>query len=240
MSLILEALRKSEAERQRGQAPGLFTQQAPPPARRGGAGPVRAARLAGALALATAVAGGLWWLATHTPAPPPTGVAPRVATDPATGSPRAEARPAAAAVPAANAPPPTPAPRPAATASASPGFPAVRSETADTLPGTAPAAGPEPATVRVGEAAAVAESAATDPASALPRLADLPAAERGALPPLRLSMHVFSADPAQRFVILDGRRLGEGGSPAPAVVVEAIERDGLVLRVQDRAYWLGR
>jgi general secretion pathway protein B len=76
--------------------------------------------------------------------------------------------------------------------------------------------------------------------AALPRLADLPAGERAALPPLRLSMHVYADDPAQRFVILDGRRLGEGASVAEGVVLQSIGREGLVLSVRGQPYWLAR
>ena len=64
-------------------------------------------------------------------------------------------------------------------------------------------------------------------------MSDLAAAERRALPPLKLSMHLWNSDPARRFVILDGQRLGEGDRIGEAVVV-AIQRDGVVLA------WNGR
>jgi general secretion pathway protein B len=74
----------------------------------------------------------------------------------------------------------------------------------------------------------------------LPSLAQLPADERARLPPLKLSMHVYGDDPAQRFVILDGQRLGEGASPAAGVVLEQIRRDGLVLSVNGQRLLLAR
>ena len=77
-------------------------------------------------------------------------------------------------------------------------------------------------------------------AAALPRLADLPAAERNALPPLKITMHVFADDPAQRFVILDGRRHAEGATPAEGVVIREIRRDGLVLSLRGRDVLLPR
>ena len=40
-------------------------------------------------------------------------------------------------------------------------------------------------------------------------LSDLSTTDRQALPPLKLSMHLWNADPARRFVILDGNRVGE-------------------------------
>ena len=60
------------------------------------------------------------------------------------------------------------------------------------------------------------------------------------LPPLKLSMHVFADEPAQRFVILDGRRQGEGASPAAGVVIEEIRRDGVVLSASGRRLLLPR
>lgn len=68
----------------------------------------------------------------------------------------------------------------------------------------------------------------------MPRLADLPAAERNALPPLNITMHVFADEPGQRFVILDGRRHGEGAQPAEGMVIREIRRDGLVLSLNGR------
>jgi general secretion pathway protein B len=71
-------------------------------------------------------------------------------------------------------------------------------------------------------------------------LADLAPEQRRALPPLKVSMHMWSPDPAGRFVILDGQRLAEGDR-AGELVVDAIRRDdvllawdGLVLRLSLR------
>ena len=80
-----------------------------------------------------------------------------------------------------------------------------------------------------------AENPAPAPASTAPAherpilaLADLTPAERTALPALKLTMHMWSQDPARRFVILDGHRLGEG-SRASNAVIERIEPDGVIL-----------
>ncbi|HEX6364375.1 MAG TPA: hypothetical protein VFZ93_15570, partial [Albitalea sp.] len=76
MSYILDALRKADAERERGSVPGLHTQPVPPasaratPARRG----VPAGALAGG-AVAAVAAGLAWlWLDRDAPAPEPTPV----------------------------------------------------------------------------------------------------------------------------------------------------------------------
>lgn len=216
MSLILEALRKSEAERQRGRAPGLFVAQAgvPAPARRA---PGWAWAL-GALLVAVLVAWGLreWQRGA------PVAVAPAAPA----------AVPIAAAVPLPSPPPPLPRHAP------------------PSLPRPAPSPSPEPATAPTPASTATLTSvpapalpdtdspAVTEPS--LPSLAQLPAAERAQLPALKLSMHVYADDPAQRFVILDGRRLGEGASPAAGVVLEQIRRDGLVLSVNGQRLLLAR
>jgi general secretion pathway protein B len=72
-----------------------------------------------------------------------------------------------------------------------------------------------------------------EPADDTMRLSDLGAEERQQLPTLKLSMHMWNDTPAQRFVILDGQRLGEGDRIG-AAVVEQITRDGAILA------WNGR
>jgi general secretion pathway protein B len=66
------------------------------------------------------------------------------------------------------------------------------------------------------------------PTDAPLRLSDLSAEERKSLPPLKLSMHLWNPDPAQRFVILDGNRVGEGDRVGD-MVVAAITADGVEL-----------
>ena len=247
MSLILEALRKSEAERQRGRAPGLFVEQQP--ARR------RERRVpawtwgVAALLVAMLLAWGGWqWqrpgVVIVTTAEPsadtvteaqPTQIAEHV--EPKPGKPgslapitlepsaiQAAAAPASAIVEPAPAPVPSAAASPAAPDSTAPAFSEAMVKPA---PINAPVTAPITATP-------------SEPAPFLPGLEALPAADRSALPPLKLSMHVYADAPAQRFVILDGRRLGEGASPASGVVLEEIRRDGLVLSVNGQRLLLAR
>ena len=110
--------------------------------------------------------------------------------------------------------PANPAPTPA---SASP-----REPVAAPVPAIAPASPPPPATAT---ASAVVAPGGTAP---LLSLSDLSADERRQLPPLKMSMHLWSPDPARRFVILDGHRLVEGDRVG-AAVVERIADDGVVL-----------
>lgn len=220
MSLILEALKKSEAERQRGQAPGLFVEQAPLARTRREGAPAWAYALGALLVAVLAFLGWREWNR-ESPAAPASRVS--------------EAPPPAIQEPVRQAPAPVaievPAPAPA---------PAVQAVPARVE--AAPVAAVAPAVEAPIEATpAIAAAPASEPAPASPpRLADLAAGERAALPPLKLTMHVFADDPAARFVILDGRRLGEGAMVADGVVLRDIDRDGVVIEAQGRALRLPR
>ena len=255
MSLILEALRKSEAERQRGRAPGLFVEQVASRPKARAAMPAWA-WLLGTLLLATLAF--LTWreLAREereergqVHLTPPTSPESR-AVD-AGQAPLPEAPPAAPA-PSAPAPatslaasaredlgatePPAPTPTSAAT-------PSTTTETAGTAFAQNDASERRP--TPVAEATTGAEEVnltpfSDEPAESLPTLASLDAGTRAQLPPLKLSMHVYADEPAQRFVILDGQRLGEGASPRAGLVLEEIRRDGLVLSVNGQRLLLAR
>lgn len=260
MSLILEALRKSEAERRRGQAPDLRTELPPVAPPRAHALPRWRWAVPALVLLALA-----WLLLARPgtepeqdslPAPAATTVPggsldPGGRADQAAGPPGAEramaaarrdaapARPGARLViePDAGAAPPASAPRPPEPEPAPPapaldaaaagrpvtpagaGVTAAPSTPAPTLPAPPPAPAP---------AAAAATTPATAPGARLLALSELSPEERRQLPPLKLSMHMWSEDPARRFVILDGQRLAEGDRAGPAVV-DAIRSDDVVL-----------
>jgi general secretion pathway protein B len=108
--------------------------------------------------------------------------------------------------------------------------PSTPSRGSDRSLSTAPALNATPAAPRT-------TSAATPAAERPVRLADLPPADRRALPPLRMSMHLFAAAPAERFVILDGQRVGEGDRLGDAVVDE-ITADGAVLAWRGQRVWV--
>ncbi len=63
----------------------------------------------------------------------------------------------------------------------------------------------------------------------VPGLRSLPPAVQATIPPHRISVHVYSADPAQRFVILNSRRMREGDSRGDGLRLERIRPDGVVL-----------
>ena len=80
--------------------------------------------------------------------------------------------------------------------------------------------------------------AATAPAGNLPRTDEMTA--RGALPELRLELHVWSSLPQERFVFVNGRRYREGDSLAEGPAVEEITRDGVVLNSGGNRFLLAR
>lgn len=219
MSLILDALRKSEAERKRGQAPGLFSPMPMPPSRRRRA-PVwpMVAGVIGLILLA-AIAIRYWPGEAKTEAPTPAAPAPEPAAPPMQVAAPSAPSPVVAAPPAPKA---STAPPPVASAPAvvAPTPVAAAPLPAPTLPAPAPAT-PEPAN------------------DYLPSLAVLPPDQRANLPPLKLSMHVWSEQPARRIAIIDGQRVGEGSSLSGAIVAE-IRRDGVALEINGQRYLLPR
>jgi general secretion pathway protein B len=267
MSMILDALRRAEADRQRGAVPGLH---APSPTLAGPApvGPQRpgaAQALAGAgLSLALLVVAGWWWLGRAAPPagpgaavqPPVAAVdtgpvsapaaAPAVAVAAPTGWPRvvsalpAPPMPAAetgkaaaddwAAEPADGGTTPPPALRPsqslagtAASTDPAPASPPTRAVPPTPAPTPAPGAPAALPGVGTGPAPAPTTTAAR-------RLADLPPAERSALPPLVLGGSVWSDNRSSRFVVLDGQVLREGDTIAPGLVLERLAPRAALLR----------
>lgn len=260
MSLILEALRKSEAERRRGESPDLYA-ELPPVARV----QRQSTPIGWWLVLAAVVVAALaWWFGSRQSPPvepladstgevgqrdriadagPPRIEAPAIAESPAAPVkpvPESESEPE----PRPAAPAPVPA-SPAVVAAPAPPVPADTKPEGETNKDTiavAPRAPPAPAPeleprpappIAVPEPLPLAPPAPPAPVAVernegLLLLADLPVAERKQLPPLKLSMHMWNDAPAQRFVIIDGQRLSEGGRIGDAVLV-AIRTDGVVL-----------
>lgn len=283
MSLILEALRKSESARQLGQAPTLTTPvRMPAPAeRRIPWIAIVSALVAVALAVGATTA---YWLA-H--------VRDSAAGDAdTTGGPMLEpAWPHEAPAASTGIPGPAPMPsmpqQPSADIAPSPVRPASEREslpmaadadmlepTAEILPTVSPAAlpdappAPDPVTVAASEVraepvvAVVSEATPTEPASAvvvaaeplpppppppaaestpeLPFVTDIASAERSSWPPLKQSLHLFAQQPADRAVIIDGRRLREGDFVSDGLRLVEIRRDGAVLEWREERYLLPR
>lgn len=260
MSLILEALKKSEAERQLGRAPGLMTPMPGRTRRRRGAWIWAIV----ALALVGTAAGVLWFVSRASepgrsmesvvvpdPPPPATTVpepitAPRPADTPAIGA-TPEATQAIRSAPPASTTaarpvvedgaPPAPLPR-------DPEFDSIERESIALAarippPPVAPrVAPPPPGTAALPPTAEA--SAAADSADPLARFDQLMPEVRDALPPLKQSMHVFAEVEGDRFVLIDGRRYRQGERIAPSLTIVAIRRDGTELDFDGRRFLLPR
>ena len=221
MSYILDALRRADAERDRGQVPGLHAQPAPPaatatPARPGGL----ALGLGGGLILALA-AGLAWWSWPRATQPPAVAAPPAAAT---------ATPPAAATLP----PPATAAVAPPAVAAAPVPLPRVVS--APPLPVPPLPAATEPAPPATPAAPAAARAPTADRAAAAasaPRtltLAEMTPEQRRDWPRLAIGGVVHSDHAASRFVVVDGRLVHEGEEAAPGVTVERIGARAAILR----------
>ena len=230
MSYILDALRRAEADRQRGAVPGL--QDQPQPLSAPAAAPADDPRRTGLWALAGAgllAAGGAaaWWLlkllgpapvapvAVMTPAP---AVAPTAPPAPVT-----PVAPAAAPVPVAPAPAVVSS-MPAVAAAPAPASPAL------VLPPIPPQPAEPPVPAKPAPRAAVAAPAAATPDAV--RRQDLPENVRQQLPALTVAGATYSENPRYRMVIINGQVVQEGDTAAPGVVLETIRQKEVVLRAQ--------
>jgi general secretion pathway protein B len=73
-----------------------------------------------------------------------------------------------------------------------------------------------------------------------PELYDLSPEYQAGIPPHRLSVHVYGSDPAQRFVILNSRKMREGDSTAEGLALEKITIDGVILEYSGKRFFVDR
>jgi len=229
MSYILDALRRAESERDRGQVPGLGAQPNLAPV-----APTASAKsgLARGLAWAAAALGlalllAWWWPRGVATAPPPVssgGTASPSVSETGTGQPStpgpATVPPVAArdrAEPGASPPAllPTPAPTP---------LPVVVS---------APPPPPPPAPSSPPVLAAPPPTAARADGTRIVPLAELTPEQRRTWPALTIGGAVYSDHAPSRFVIVGGQILHEGGTAAPGLTVERIGPRSVILRWRD-------
>ena len=86
--------------------------------------------------------------------------------------------------------------------------------------------------VEVKPALPTAPTVVTADGNALKLMWELPLATRSKLPEIKLSMHVFAADPSQRFAIINGERRAEGDDIEGMKLIE-IRTDGVVFEFDD-------
>ena len=248
MSLILDALRRADAERQRGGVPGLHAQTGITLPTHGGTGPQAASRqhwlLLGAVgALLLAGLAVLAWLRIGTPAPVPAAALP-VAVPAAVLVATPAAAPVAAT--AASAPPQpgvlaaTPAPALPQPAGMPPQPAGVPPQPAAAPHGPAPTALlPRPVAAPALPRTPAAQQVAAAAAQRLPTLADLPEALRRALPAMTLGGSMYAEQPALRMVIINGQVVHEGDRLAPELLVQQIRPKSVVLNLRGQAFELG-
>jgi general secretion pathway protein B len=244
MSFILDALKKSETDRQRQSAPALFEVKVAAP-RRGF--PLWAVGL-GALLLINALV--LAWLLLRKPggeapasAAVPAGAQPPAPVATAARSPSGEVTVPATVTFQVNVP----------ADSLSTGAPAAVTEPGAVAPSPAPPLAEEPM-LSGGEASVPPDFDSRDyqpaitpeeagAAAAARRAGGVPSRDellaRGApLPDLRMDLHVYDNDPAKRFVFLNMRKLREGESLPEGVRVDEITPSGARLSYQGNQFAL--
>jgi general secretion pathway protein B len=244
MSFILDALKKSETDRQRQSSPALFEVKVAAPRRRI---PLWVAGVAVLLGVNVLV---LLWVLLRQPAAPAAQAAPQpVASAPAVPAAPSPNQSGMVTLPA------------TVTFNAAPTV-AVSANTAATNnpepgvvgPSNAPPLAEEPQ-LSAHETAVPPDYDAGDyrPAlspdqarsiAAMRRAGDVPSrdervADGDAIPELRLDLHVYDADPAKRFVFINMRKLREGDSLPDGVRVDQITPTGARLTYRGKEFSLG-
>jgi len=265
MSYILDALRRAEAERERGAVPSLNAQPYATPDGDADAEPRRGAPpwlwIALGVLLAAVLLLGWRLLAGNAPpeparvitAAPPAPVAATAEPAAPTATPSTAAAPAPAPATTVAAAPPAPAPAPAPTHTAAaaapseapptrsaPAKPTARSERkaeAPTAAGkTAPASTPAPSPATTTAAAAPPPASAGVTAERIYTIAELPDDVRRSLPALPIGGAMYSRKPADRMLIVNGQVFHEGDAITPELKLEQIRLKSAVLRFRSYQY----
>jgi len=250
MSYILDALKKADSERERGAVPGIHAQQVPHMA--------VAARPTGNLKLVlwlivgllTVIVAALVWRMSSTTQTPPVQVAAAPLPSPIrpaeTGAPASVVQPSV--VPATTptvssqvAAPSKPEPLSKTEPAAKPGAKEKMTVPAPAVKGASAATGVPKAETKVaakaGAPKAVASAADTTTAETrVYTLAELPDDVLRDLPKLTISGGTYSANPAQRLLIVNNQVFLEGSQPAPGLTVEQIRQNAAVLSFRGYRY----
>lgn len=217
MSFILDALRKSEIERQRQSGPSIAEL---PAAREDRRLPIALVAIGALLAVNVAVIL-FFMLRGDGQAPAPAAEAPAAATVAAVPAPRAPMTPVAASSPA----------------------PAYRAPAADAYgeppPETAAPEAPDPTLLPAAPYAPPRGDVRYD-APPPPSVDTLPPQATAGLATLNVDLHIYSTDPARRAVFINGRRYTEGMALAEGPMVEEINRDGVVINHRGQRFLLPR
>jgi len=156
-------------------------------------------------------------------------------------SPSAPANPTAPAAPAASGQPPAMRAATSATAAVPIKPPAQPAGALPVEPATVPKAEPEAVPTKPAAVApAVPAAPPAQAAPAVPQYYELAYAVRKEIPQFNLSMHVFAADPAARFIVVDGERKVEGDAVKEGLVLHEVRIDGVVLEFRGQRFFYPR
>lgn len=213
MSFILDALRKSEHERQRNRAPGIADMRTPQKQPNRSLWIPLVALLAG---LNLALLGVLWFVGSKPDAPS--------AASPASNPSAASARPATDVDTSAGR-------RLSAELE-------LQSEPEESLePSRFASIAPPSASPAAPEAA---NNSSNKSGSGIPTVTEAMLDGSLSVTPLHLDIHVYSANPAERFVFINTNRYGEGEQTREGPTVTTINEEGVILNYQGRDFLLTR
>jgi len=226
MSYILDALKRADAERERGAVPGLHARQVIAPASQAAYSVQHRVGMtvAATLALAGIAATSLWIWQTPDASVRLAAVEPAAAKPPAP-APLAQPAPTPTTTPAAAALPSAPQSVPAVPRAALSSLPTVvpaasRLASRPAVPAHAVAVQPQPRSQPDPAAKAAASQAAL---SAVRFLSDLPEDMRRQIPPLTITGLVYSKNPDKRLLLVNNQVLLQGSLAAPGVTLEEIQ-----------------
>ena len=226
MSFILDALKKSESDRQRQSGPALYEVKVAPP--RGGLPPWA---IAVVILLAINLMIGLWMLLRHPLARPATESA-------------AAAAPVAAPLPA----PPATSPITAPAVASAPPAPITAAQAAPVGAGAADADGGHADSLTAEDFAPASEPASSalgghvrrGTATGVPLYQDAASSPGTQIPQLRLDLHAYAARPQDRFVMINMHKVREGDTLPEGVRVDSITPEGAVLSYKGSSFLLPR
>lgn len=264
MSYILDALKRADAERERGHVPGLHTRTTPSidaPATQTGGWAQHARLMAlGMLVLVLLGAALWWWLRAAQPAAPavsaaaPTTtarLAPAVAPaplplpaaalptpaspEPADNASRVVSQPTPPVLPILSPPPP---PAPVKAAASPPAVAATNAQVTPKPPANAIST-QKNATATAPVGATVATTNPTAATVTVPSFAELSPETRARLPAVNVSGSTYSKNPTLRMLIVNGKVVQEGDEIGPGLALETIEPRSAVLNHQGLRYRIG-
>jgi general secretion pathway protein B len=239
MSFILDALKKSESDRQRQSGPSLFEVKVAPPRR---TLPIWAVAIAVLLGINIIVVS--WMLLRHPAEEPPTAAHPSHPSHPTHPAAAAPTREVAANAGNSVAPPASASPSAAAAAPST----AVKSgappaPTAGATP-VDQSASAQPDVITPSDYAPAVEPAGSSGPASGSATDDLPLYQQivasAGLPALHLDLHVYAQRPRDRFAMINMHRVQEGETLPSGVQVEAIRPDGVVLSYRGTRFLLPR